>query len=273
MDDTARPSSTPEAGTLARSRLYQLLSVIFLYPTIDLFESLVHGKYLLEFSEALKASPHRGSRLETEFLENVEDIRESVSALSFEDYEVEFTGTFEVGAPGPPCPPSEGLYRKAPARQSIMLQISEFYKHFGLEMDQHEGKRELPDHITAELEFMHFLTFKEDQAREAGDKELLTGYLLAQNDFLQRHPLQWISSFSDKLAEVSQGTVPSIFAELTELFLYQEWDLVAGYLMEMGVDTKPLHVPSERPVEKIIPADDPIGEVPGCNGCAGVPPD
>lgn len=272
MDDKTRSNSNPEAGALARSRLYQLLSAIFRYPTADLFESLAQGEYLSEFSEALKASPHNGSKLETGFLGRVEKIRESLSAISFEDYEVEFTGTFEVGAPGPPCPPSEGLYRNAPARQSIMLQISEFYKHFGLEMDQHEGKRELPDHISAELEFLHFLTFKEDQAREAGDKELLTGYLLAQNDFLQRHPLQWITSFADKLAEASPGTAPSLFAELTVLFLYEEWDLVTGYLKEMGVDTKPLNVPAKRPVEEIIP-DDPIGEVPGCNGCAGVPPE
>lgn len=273
MDDTTLSSADPKSGALARSRLYQLLSAIFRYPTNDLFESMVRGAYLSEFSDALRMSPHHGSALETEFLEKVEEIRESLSTMSFEDYEVEFTGTFEVGAPGPPCPPSEGLYRKAPARQSIMLQISEFYKHFGLEMDQHGGKRELPDHISAELEFLHFLTFKEAQAREADDKELLTGYMLAQNDFLQRHPLQWISSFADKLETVNPGIAPSLFAEFTELFLYEEWDLVTGYLMDLGVDTSPLHVPSERPVEKIIPADDPIGEVPGCDGCAGVPPD
>ena len=46
-----------------------------------------------------------------------------------------------------------------------MLEVSEFYKHFGLNMNQEEGKRELPDHLCAELEFLHFLTFKEAQAR------------------------------------------------------------------------------------------------------------
>lgn len=272
MDDKTRFSSNPEAGALARSRLYQLLAAIFRYPTVDFFESLEQGKYLSEISEALRASPHQDSKLETEFLEKAEEIQGSLSGLSFEDFEVEFTRTFEVGAPMPPCPPSEGLYRKSPARQSIMLQISEFYKHFGLEMDQNTGKRELPDHISAELEFLHFLTFKEDQAREAGDRELLTGYLLAQSDFLQRHPLHWISSFSDKIGEVSPGTAPSLFAEITELFLYEEWDLVVGYLMELGVDVKPLKVSAKRPVVEIVP-DDPIGEVPGCNGCAGIPPD
>jgi len=70
------------------------------------------------------------------------------------------------GAPEPPCPPYEDTYRKGLEKTVILLAVSEFYKHFDLKMDPGEGKRKLADHVSAELEFRHFLTFKEAQARK-----------------------------------------------------------------------------------------------------------
>ena len=81
----------------------------------------------------------------------------------------------------------------------IATEDHRFYKHFGLAMNREEGKREVPDHISAELEFMHFLTFKETQAIEEGTEDLLQGYLLAQKDFLQQQLYQWLPAFVEKL--------------------------------------------------------------------------
>lgn len=263
-------------NTAARIQVYRLLAAAFRYPIDDFFENLVDGKCRVALSETLSMSSYHDSPFEEELLKLMEKIEASLAQMNFEDYEVLFAETFEVGAPAPPCPPYEGSQRKSLPRNAAMLQISAFYKHFGLKMDQKEGKRELPDHISAELEFLQFLTFKEAQARgendEKDDKELLTGYLLAQTDFLRRHPLRWISSFANKLAEIRPGEAPSLFAELTTLFLHEEWDLAAGRLKEMGVDVEPLdkkllHVTVERPVDEFIPFDDPMDEGPNCNGC------
>ena len=279
MKQSSPPPSPEDNATAcidnntARMQVYHLLSAAFRYPTDDFFEGLVGGKYRLALSEALAISPYHDSLFEKELLEQMEEIEALLAQTNFEDYQVLFTETFEVGAPAPPCPPYEGSQRKSLPRNAAMLQIMAFYKHFGLEMDQQEGKRELPDHISVELEFLRFLAFKEAQAREADDdKELLTGYMLAQSDFLRRHPLRWISSFAEKLGEIRPGEVPSLFAELTALFLHEEWDLVAGRLKEMGVDVKPLdkkllNVSVERPVDEFIPIDDPMDEGPVCNGC------
>jgi len=171
--------------------------------------------------------------------------------MSFEDYEVLFAQTLDVGAPKPPCPPYEGLQKKSLSRHATMLQITAFYKHFGLEMDRQEGKSELPDHITAELEFLHFLTFKESQARESDDRELLTGYLLAQNDFLQRHPLRWIPAFAEELQAIRPGTALAMFAEITAGILQEEADLVRGYLKVLEVDAKPLEPEDKKPLASI----------------------
>jgi TorA maturation chaperone TorD len=66
-------------------------------------------------------------------------------------------------------------------------------------MDQTEGKRELVDHLRVELEFMHFLTFKEAQAREEQKADLLAGYVLAQRDFIQHHLVGWMPVLQKRL--------------------------------------------------------------------------
>jgi DMSO reductase family type II enzyme chaperone len=56
------------------------------------------------------------------------------------------------------------------------------YDHFGL---RRKDIAELPDHISVELEFLHFLTYLEHQ--NAGDAEVLASLHRAQHDFLERH--------------------------------------------------------------------------------------
>ena len=103
-----------------------------------------------------------------------------------------------MGFPEPPCPLYEGIYRGGD-RTQYMLRVSSFYKHFGLGMSRDDGRREVPDHLSAELEFMHFLTFKQNQANEEGREDLLQGYQRAQNDFLQQQLSQWLPGFVERL--------------------------------------------------------------------------
>ncbi|WP_052263283.1 molecular chaperone TorD family protein [Geobacter pickeringii] len=213
---TAPPTSHPEP--LVRSRLYKLLSLGFRYPDAEGFETLQSGEYLNAVWECVTAVPHL-ERLATEKPQIEQTIRNSLNGVSLLDLEVGFNQTFEVGAPEPPCPPYEGVYRQEETRTSLMVEIAEFYKHFGLHVSQEEGKRDLPDHLCAELEFLHFLTFKEAQARHEENTELLDGYLLAQKDFLERHLAKWLPTYSEKMR--SSSTVP---------FYTQLARIAAGYV-------------------------------------------
>jgi DMSO reductase family type II enzyme chaperone len=69
-----------------------------------------------------------------------------------------------------------------------MEEVTRFYHHFGLSLGGES--RELPDHITTELEFMHFLTFREVAALENGQDR--GPYVRAERDFLQRHLKRWL---------------------------------------------------------------------------------
>ena len=198
MNDASTSPMTTADPTI-RSTVYSLLSQGFKYPTPEVFARYQNGEFLSELWGQLSMLPHLESLVEEE-AEHKDKIQRDLEGGSIEDFQVAYTGTFDVGTPQPPCPPYEGIYWKGVERSGMLIQIGEFYKHFGLSMNQEEGTREVSDHLCAELEFLHFLTFKEAQAREEGQEdELLQGYIRAQRDFLKLHPLQWFPQFHERL--------------------------------------------------------------------------
>lgn len=209
------------ASTSARGSLYWLLAAVFKYPSQEIFAAYRNGTFFDELNHALVDTPHAEGL--TEALNDLErDLRPCISRITFTDLQVAYSKTFDVGAPQPPCPPYEGHYRPGIERTVVLLEVSEFYKHFGLAMSEEEGKRELPDHLSPELQFLSFLTFKEGQAREEATPELLRGYLLAQRDFLERHLLQWLPAFCTKLKQGQTSPFYSTLAELTLDLLQSE---------------------------------------------------
>ncbi len=174
---------------IVRSSLYKLLSIGFRYPTPEIFKIFQNGEFL-----------------------------DVMKGMTFVDLEIQFTRTFDAGNPVPPCPPYEGLYCGKP-RSMVMLEVSEFYNCFGLRMSQEGGKREFPDHISAELEFLHFLAFKEAQAMETGDEEKHKGYLLAQKDFLERHLSRWVPEFCLRVQNSAGAPFYDLLARITSRFI------------------------------------------------------
>ncbi|MGB8217772.1 MAG: molecular chaperone TorD family protein [Candidatus Methanoperedens sp.] len=206
------------------SRLYILLSTGFRYPTPKLFETFQSGEFLDELTCNLSSIPALMAKNE----HLVKQAKDAVGGMSLAEFEMNFTRTFDTGAPVPPCPPYEGHYCEKP-RSVVLLEVSEFYNCFGLKMSQENGKREFPDHISAELEFLHFLTYNETLAK--GDE--LSGYLLAQKDFLERHLIQWVPGFCNKLQNS-----PFYFqlAEIMLLFISCEFELLNADLQELNCE-------------------------------------
>jgi DMSO reductase family type II enzyme chaperone len=132
--------------------------------------------------------------------------------VSPDDFQAEYNRLFEVGTMGgPPCPLFGGLYDRD--RMRVMEELVRFYNYFGLGLAQ----RQLPDHITVELEFMHYLTYKEAEAHQNGADQ--GSYQRAEKDFVERHLGKWVPVLHQKLA----GCQPlPFFADLvawTEDFL------------------------------------------------------
>jgi DMSO reductase family type II enzyme chaperone len=176
----------------ARSRAYAAFAEIFEYPDEEYFEAVRSGT-LAEALRAVLAS------VDPSLVEGGDGDWEALSNAGEgeDDLAVEFTRLFDVGASGPPCPLYGGLY--GGARMKTMEEAVRFYNHFGLTLS--ESPHELPDHLTTELEFLHFLAFREAQALEQGEDA--GAYRRAQRDFLARHLGRWVPKLRAKMERES----------------------------------------------------------------------
>jgi DMSO reductase family type II enzyme chaperone len=173
----------------ARSRVYAAFAEIFEYPDAEYFEAVRSGTLAEALREVLRnvdpSLAEEGEKGGWQALTQAGDDKD--------DLAVEFTRLFDVGASGPPCPLYGGLY--GGARMKTMEEVVRFYNHFGLTLS--ESPHELPDHLTTELEFLHFLAFREAQTLEKGEDA--GPYRRAQRDFLARHLGRWIPKMRAKL--------------------------------------------------------------------------
>lgn len=169
----------------ARSRLYQLLAAGFAFPDEDFHEAVCDGSFVAAVNEALAALPYS---FDASALERMR------TDLDYTTFQSEYIRLFDVGPGGPPCPLYGGVH--GGDRMKVMEDALRFYHFFGLRLAPEQ--RELPDHITTELEFLHYLTFCEAEARERGEDP--GSFLRAQRDFLARHLCKWVPRVERKLA-------------------------------------------------------------------------
>lgn len=180
--------ATPLAHAAAsRSRVYQLLSIAFGFPDDETYAAITDGTLAAAVADACLRLPYDISGAATLAL--------SDGGGSPVDFEAEYIRLFDVGAAGPPCPLYGGAY--GGDRMKVMEDATRFYHFFDLRLAGQ--RRELPDHITTEVEFMHYLTFREAEVRGHGiDPAPL---LRAQRDFLARHLCRWVPRLQARLAK------------------------------------------------------------------------
>ena len=187
----------PDAiGTGARSRLYSRLAQGFRYPTTALYEMVHGGGFLSEVKGALRELPFplpwEGSL---------------GSGFSWEQAQLEnqHVWLFDVGGPNPntgewevPCFLYEAEY--GGGRLKVMEDTLRFYHHFGLRLSKEKGKRDRPDHLPTELEFLHALSFKEAELLQKENAvEVVASYQRAQRDFLRFHVADFLPSVAAKV--------------------------------------------------------------------------
>jgi DMSO reductase family type II enzyme chaperone len=174
-----------ELRAAARSRAFGLFAGAFTYPEGEALDDVRSGRLAQALAEALGAlDPGLAAGLDREAL---------CDGGADDELAVEFTRLFDVGASGPPCPLYGGLW--GGARMKTMEEAVRFYDFFGLKLA--ESPRELPDHVTIELEFLHSLAYREAEALQADSDA--DPYRRAQRDFIERHPGRWIPRLRAKL--------------------------------------------------------------------------
>ena len=163
--------------TIRRAQIYRFLADAFLYPTENWLDDLpLLGDILRELNIS-------------------ESLDLEVWSLDLPALQAEHRRAF--GLTGSLCYETElGLPHEFRQSQEL-ADIAGFYRAFGFSMG---GKvRERPDHISAELEFMHVLTLKEAYAAANGVAEHVEICADAQCKFLQEHLGKWIGLFAASL--------------------------------------------------------------------------
>ncbi len=178
---TPVPPGMPEAPGLSkvmpRSRAYELLRSVFLYPDAIAYARLASGSWLTELRAAVAALPYDAPPL---------DGLDEVPA-DLELAQVEFSRLFDVGPGGPPCSLFGGHYEAD--RLRVMEEVVRFYEFFGLRFERDAGL--FPDHLCVEMEFVEHLAAAQADASDPAS------YLRAQRDFLERHLCRWLPRLVD----------------------------------------------------------------------------
>jgi len=149
----------------------------------------------------------------------LDELLEEFVAFDLQTLKREYSGLFEVGNDGPPAPIREDLQtgQRAGTREDLVR----FYNFFKYTLDDKYAWA--PDHLSVELEFMHFLCY-----REAAAEQDALSYQLGQFDFAERHLVCWVPELAKDVAKVASDSIYRRVIDATEKFLSADYAWQCG---------------------------------------------
>jgi TorA maturation chaperone TorD len=212
---------------LSRSKLYLLVSWSFLYPEDDEFLDYLQSGEFVEDGRAALASLRtslegKGGEESSEHLEGItkhlDAAEEWVSSEAMnwniqdlrDDHRRVFSNVISLD-----CPPYETLFGNDHVfgQSYVMGDIAGFYSAFGLQLSQDIHER--LDHLSVELEFLHFLAYKESYAICHDSTEKLQTVVEAEKKFVKEHIGRWVPLFAEMLRKKAGFGLYKIIADLT----------------------------------------------------------
>lgn len=191
-----------------RCECFKLLAACFYQPQKELF---LEEKTLENLSGLLtRVCP--GAALPAERM------RDALLRYGNEELLVEyaklFVGPFELKAP-----PYGSVYLEQNARLmgDSTLEVQKMYQEEGLSLDA--DFNDLPDHVTAELEFMYYLSFREVEALEKNDNEQAARFLNRQEHFLGVLLRSWVEPFCEKIRQGTENDYYRALADCLSAFI------------------------------------------------------
>lgn len=161
-------------------------------------------------------------------------LKEAPQNKLVEDLALEYTRLF-IG-PGSHISPNESMHTEARFGEPNALwgeqtvAVKKFMAGAGVEIaDSFTG---MPDHITAEFEFMQQLLLKEAESWVKDDAELGANILKIENRFYEEHLSQWVCNFCDKVIEATTHVFYRQFLEVTKGFIEFEKETLQDLIDE-----------------------------------------
>ena len=166
-----------------------------------------------------EAVPHAGP---------LEPLLAEVSGVELARLRAEYSGMFEVGSQGPPVPIREDL--QTGQRAGTREEVVRFYEYFGYVLDEKFAWQ--PDHLSVELEFMHYLCFRE---AEAGNEPDALSFQLAQADFSGRHLAGWVPQLADNVDKLATGSLYARVVGAVRDFVVADYEWQMATIMDEAV--------------------------------------
>jgi len=253
------PKDAPAVDrALCRSKLYLLVSWGYLYPEDDEFlEYLQSGEFVEDGRAALEGLKKElkgvGGEESQERLQAVashfDAIEEWISSegenWNIQDLRDEHRRVFS-NVIALDCPPYETLFGNDHVfgQSYVMGDIAGFYSAFGLQLspDIHERL----DHLSVELEFMHYLSYKESYAILHDGAEKFMTVVEAEKKFVKEHIGRWVPLFSGMLKRKADYGFYKILADFTT-------DWMAFEIAFLSVTPEPYSETDYRPASYMNP--------------------
>ncbi len=191
-----------------RENSFRLLSACFYEPQKDLF---IDENLFGNLTEFLKT-------VCPDAVEFSSDMGKSILNSSEEDLRVEyaklFKGPFELLAA-----PYGSVYLDEGRRVmgDSTMEVIELYEKEGLARS--DDFKDLPDHITVEMEFMSFLIYKEIEFLQKSDINAAREFADKQEVFLKNYLRRWVPEFCGKIKTGTDNRFYSCLADCILTFI------------------------------------------------------
>jgi len=164
-------------------RLNKLKEEAILYKTLAVAFSYPQDKSLRTMGKILSLLAKKDSSIE------FKNFHEALLTSNLENLQAEYSRLF---LKKPVCSPYESEYEedKVSGKSRIISDVLGFYKAFGLKV-----QKEMPDHISCQLEFLSFLSLKEAYAMENGLTDKMDICAKGRDKFIREHLSGWIEKF------------------------------------------------------------------------------
>lgn len=237
---------------LGRSKVYLLLSWSLLYPEDDEFlDYLQCGEFVEDGRSATESlrlaldgiGGERCAKRLANTKKHFDEIERWIAAecanWQLADLQAEHRRVFS-NVITLDCPPYETLFGNDHVfgQSQVMGDIAGFYKAFGVELSRDVHER--LDHLSVELEFMHFLSYKESYARCHDGQDKTQIVVDAQKKFVKDHIGRWVPLFAKMLVRKADSGLFKLVADL----LVEWMEFEAAYL---AVNPQPYSEADYRP--------------------------
>lgn len=183
-----------DTATAGRSILYKFFGHAFCFPTSDLLGQWFEGANPGLVGDAAANLPYPSD----DVAEDLGALFATWRTLDLETLRVRYTSLFDNCNGLVAVPLRESGYVRLDTKM-LWEELVRFYEHFGLDFHL-DHTRVWPDHLTAQLDMAHYLTFMET----AGGNNL-SPLIQGEHDFVGRHLANWLGDLCDRLARMTEA--------------------------------------------------------------------